>query len=326
MPLRTLFTTTRNWIFCSTELGAAEAAMRPADAPRERSARQARLLVETARQTAEMGEALPSGSHEAVLLSLYRDAIHWALAARANTDAPAEFPALWAEFARSGAEGSVKSLALFPASPSLDTTGDEVAQARGLAERLVWDLDAPRRHVQRIKVRRWLRAALAVLGIVLVGLGARRLVLGPNLAAGKPFRLSSTYVGCIGDPLCAALLFHTSTDPAPWVEFDLGAEYKVSRVEVANRSDCCADRAVPLVVETSTDRKTWNEVARRDEEFATWTATFPKRPARYVRLTVHKQTSFHLEGVAVRQAARARSFTIRRRGRRRGRCTCRRRL
>ena len=91
------------------------------------------------------------------------------------------------------------------------------------------------------------------------------LMLGPNLAAGQPFRLSSTFsgwAGCVANNGCSGLMFHTETENNPWVEIDLGAPKKVRRVEVVNRGDCCADRATPLVAEVSTDRVTWTQVAR----------------------------------------------------------------
>ena len=57
-------------------------ALRAPDDPREAAARQARLVLEVARRTAEPAEALPPGAQPAVVLALYRDAIYWALAAR----------------------------------------------------------------------------------------------------------------------------------------------------------------------------------------------------------------------------------------------------
>ena len=45
---------------------------------------------------------------------------------------------------------------------------------------------------------------------------------------------------------------------------------------------------------------TWTQVARREEPFGTWKASFPSRVARYVRLRAAKHTVLHLQGVAVR--------------------------
>jgi hypothetical protein len=124
--------------------------------------------------------------------------------------------------------------------------------------------------------------------------------LGPDLAKGKPFRTSSSWAGCPGDEGCMMQLFHTDPENQPWVEFDLGKEMKVRRIEVRNRNDCCADRSVPLVAEVSNDRVTWTEVAKREKDFATWTAKFPRTKARYVRLRVPRHTVFHLKEVVIR--------------------------
>ena len=70
------------WIFRPAALREARAGLRAPDDPREAAARQAKLVLEVARRTAEPAEALPPGGQPAVLLALYRDAIYWALAAR----------------------------------------------------------------------------------------------------------------------------------------------------------------------------------------------------------------------------------------------------
>ena len=164
-------------------------------------------------------------------------------------------------------------------------------------------MDAPRRRVERVFVQRWLRLGLAAAVALALVLGARALTLGPNLAAGRPFRLSSTFsgwAGCLANNGCSGLMFHTETENNPWAEINLGAAEKVRRIEVVNRGDCCADRATPLVAEVSTDRVTWTQVARREEPFGTWKASFPARVARYVRLRAARHTVLHLQAIVVR--------------------------
>ncbi len=141
-------------------------------------------------------------------------------------------------------------------------------------------------------------AGAAVLALVL---GVRAIVLGPNLAAGKPFRTSSSWSGCSADPGCLQQLFHTDPQESPWIEFDLGAPTRVHRVEIENRDDCCQDRAIPLVVELSINATAWKEVARREKDFSSWVAKFPPTSARYVRLRVPRSTVFHLHKVAIRR-------------------------
>jgi hypothetical protein len=133
--------------------------------------------------------------------------------------------------------------------------------------------------------------------------GSRALTQGPDLAAGKPFRLSSTWPGwaaCVANNGCNGLLLHTETENNPWVEIDLGARQEVHRIEVINRGDCCADRATPLAVEVSTDGSSWSEVARSVQDFGSWKTNFPPHVARYVRLRVLKRSVLHLQAIAVR--------------------------
>ena len=303
------------WIFRRAALRDARAGLPAADDQRAVATRQAKLLLEITRRTAEPAEALPAGALPAVTLGLSREVIYWALAARRadGGTTPSDLRALWdaAQPQTSSAsppdnEASAalrKTLFDDYAPHALAVTDAEAARARDFAEALVWDLDAPRRRMERVLIQRWLRVALLGAVLLLLAIGGRVLMLGPNLAAGKPFRLSSTFSGwaaCVASTGCAGLMFHTETEPNPWVEIDLGAPMKVSRVEVINRGDCCADRATPLVVEVSTDRARWTPVARRNEPFGSWTASFPARVARYVRLSVPKRTVLHLQAIAVR--------------------------
>ena len=106
--------------------------------------------------------------------------------------------------------------------------------------------------------------------------------------------------GKITDDQPKGIFFHTKEEESPWLEIDLEKPVSVSAVDVLNRTDCCGDRAVPLAVELSSDRKAWREVARRNEPFVVWKAAFPAQEARYVRLHVLRKTHFHLERVGIR--------------------------
>jgi len=68
-------------------------------------------------------------------------------------------------------------------------------------------------------------------------------------------------------------------------------------VLVDNRLDCCRERAIPLVVEVSTDQKEWRQVAVRHQLFDTWRADFPRVETRWVRLSVPRKTFLHLSRV-----------------------------
>jgi hypothetical protein len=191
---------------------------------------------------------------------------------------------------------------LFDTSPAhaLDISAQDAAAAGALATGLVGDLDASRNRLDRLIAQRWLRVLLVVAVLLALGAGVRRLLRGPDLASNVSLRVSSTWNGCANDPPCMALLFHTDPEPNPWAELDLGAPKTIQRIEITNRTDCCGDRAVPLIVESSMDRANWTSVGRRDTEFQTWTLTFKPRLARYVKLRVPRDSVFHLKDVVIR--------------------------
>jgi hypothetical protein len=306
----------------------------------ERAVAQTRFLVEVARRVAEPVEALPKGSRPAVLCALYRDAATFALLAqraghkkteqdigqspglqpgqpagtdagsRVDSDAGLDLRTLWAGAPRAklleaaGDEATLESLhhVLVERStaPALDATEPDAANARKFVEALLWDLDAPIRAVERVQLQRWTRVTLLA-GICLVAVfGVRVLLRGPNLASEKRFKTSSSYPPCTAPNKCFDVLLHTVQEQNPWADFDLGAVKMVHRVEVTNRSDCCPGRSIPLIVELSLDDRQWTQVARRDTDFSTWVAKFPKRRARYVRLRVPAFAILNLDDVVVR--------------------------
>jgi hypothetical protein len=70
-------------------------------------------------------------------------------------------------------------------------------------------------------------------------------------------------------------------------------------VRVRNRRNCCSERAVPLVVEVSTDNEHWLEVTRNEQDFSEWKGSFAPVQARWVRLRVPRKTVLHLRRVRV---------------------------
>jgi hypothetical protein len=124
----------------------------------------------------------------------------------------------------------------------------------------------------------------------------------PNLLAACPFRTSSasdefdakahTWHGT-----AIPVFFVTRNEPEPWIEYDLGRPSRLRRVVAGNRTDCCRDWAVPLVLELSDDQKHWREIARVTQEFYTWDARFPVETGRYLRLRVSRTTVFQLASV-----------------------------
>lgn len=287
---------------------------RPAEAYK-RAVDQVKILVEVARRVAEPVEALPRGSRPAVLLTLYRDAAYWALTAEQlrhdGAAAPAaDLQAAWAasDQARllksAGSEAALASvrgsLVERSAADLLTATDDDVARARVFAENLLWELDAPTRTVERLLVQRWTRVIGVALVLVAMAAGVRAIVRGPNLVAARVFKTSSSLPECTPPNRCADIFFHTQPQESPWIDFDLGSVKTVRRVEVRNRTDCCSERAIPLIAEVSVDDQHWVEVAKREKEFTDWSATFPPQKARYVRFRIPRASTMHFEDVAVR--------------------------
>lgn len=129
-------------------------------------------------------------------------------------------------------------------------------------------------------------------------------VFWSDLASGKKWTASSqrdnwAESGKITDEPGIQILFHTKEDDSPWFVIDLEKPVSIASVDVLNRQDCCGERAVPLLVELSDDAKTWREVARRDEPFTAWKASFPAQDARYVRLRAPRKTYLHLQKIGI---------------------------
>jgi hypothetical protein len=310
MTVRQLLRTAGEWMFRTAAVREARAAIVDLDARRAQALAQARLLLEVAQRVKHPVEKLPKGKRPSALAGLYRDAIYWSLVVQApGDDAPAELQTLWATCEADPllrAAGGERRLAaarrvLFetPASRWLDVSADDAANLGALATALVDDLDSARRKIDRLLSQRGRRILLLFAVVVLLIVGVRRMVTGRDLASGIVPRVSSSWPGCASDPPCPSLLFHSQPESNPWVEFDLAAPKPIRRIDVTNRHDCCADRAVPLIAEISTDRVGWSEVGRRDTEFSRWTVEFPPRVARYVRLRVPRFTTFHLKDVAI---------------------------
>jgi hypothetical protein len=268
-------------------------------------------------------DPLRTGSSLALSISLYREAAYYALLAQSESFAGHDLAALFAtlpndllEFA-AGGEQELRAVKLalvertFVETAELpqETLPADAAAAREFAHALVRRKLAPEARVGSLLLQRGIRSfGLAVLLVgCLVGgfIAFQRLTLKPDLAAGKPWRASSSLDTCRPqEHYCASarsdIFFCTVEEVNPWVEIDLGKPTTFSRMEVTNRSDCCPDRAAPLAVEVSLDQKNWHEVVRRQDTFSVWSPKFKQQTARYVRLRALRRTILHLEKVAVR--------------------------
>jgi len=301
------------FFFRTHVLRAARAHMPSPDEPAGHAFAQVRLLREIAREVAEPREELPAGRPPAVLLTLYRDIVYWALVADRRGDATIapDLAALWQQtpgdrlLRAAGGADELEALRvlLIDTGPiaSLDATDEQVARVRAFADNLYGEVEAPARRVSRILLQRSLRLAAVVVAALTIAFAIRAIVRGPDLAKRRPFRVSSVLPECAkGDAGCSDVMFHTSEEDNPWVEFDLGGTKKIHRIDVKNRSHCCQERALPLVAEISADRAHWKEVGRQTTEFSTWTVKLPPTPAAYVRLRVPRVTYLHLIDVTIR--------------------------
>jgi F5/8 type C domain len=265
---------------------------------------------------------------EAVACELYREAAYWSLCTftpgLARHDEGRYSDAVWAAL-----EPSLLEL-LAPTAPERDTLLDRLqkgsfvsfaeltpseraatrAAFRNLTTALlarVHESQAGRRKLDA--QRSWRVGGLALIVVVaVVGWFPLSDYLDEvrDRAVGAPWRTSSHYGsgGCTSpNQKCEGAdgwFFHTAEkDRNPWIEFDLRGSKSVSTVVVENRSDCCAERAVPLIVELSDDRHHWRQVAERQEPFTTWRAHFPGSDAAFVRLRAPHAVALHLKRVHI---------------------------
>jgi hypothetical protein len=200
--------------------------------------------------------------------------------------------------------GSFSSFAELP----LNRQASGAARLRAFASRLVEACDAPKDRLDRLWYERLLRLAMlfgtALVLVILALFVASQRERRSDLAAGKPWRASSQgYTACLSpQQSCersSGYFFHTSEEDEPWLEIDLGASQNFSAVRVKNRTDCCRDRATPLIVEVSEDHERWKTVATRPSPFTSWRADFEPERARWVRLRAARRTILHLSEVRV---------------------------
>jgi len=311
-PKRSLW----QWLWRSAELAQARQGVLDVPAPQRARLKRAETALELAERAVEAVDPLRSGPSLPLALSLYREAAYWALSAQSADPAPADLAAAWARVESDTLTFAAGSDGLEPVRTALltksfretadDTPEQQKVDARAadaFVKALIQLQLGPERRVGRALVQRWVRSLLALailLGLVLSGLLlVSSLSAGPDLAAGKPWKPSSTNDGVPKAPR-GEYFFHTQDEDNPWLEIDLRRPTEFSVVEVVNRRECCPDRAIPMAVEVSTDRKRWKEVSRRTDSFSVWKARFAPTKARYVRVRVLRHSILHLAAVAVR--------------------------
>ena len=291
-----------------------------------------RLANLLAGQALKPPEPPPFAGSSAAACELSRQAVYWALCAHRevarSTDEPegAHAPPtpteLWlatdanlleraagnpADAATMRAVFSDESFVAF-AERSAGQQTELAGRLSTFAERLLEPLALP----QRAQERAWARRIQILLGVcvLLVGLvygidhWRKANDLKSDMAPSASWTTSSRYTpecACTSPDQqcdsCPNFFFHTDGENQPWILFDLHQVRTLSAVVVENRVDYGQERAVPLVVEVSTDKKNWHAVAKRGEEFKIWRSDFSRVDARWVKLSVPRRTYLHLKRV-----------------------------
>ena len=193
---------------------------------------------------------------------------------------------------------------------SVTEADERIALCRAFVRASVAHVGAARVAVRALESQRRKRPLAAAVGLVVVAamafVGARRALAVPDLAAGKTYTASSAIggfptSGIVNVPVDFELFVHTREEDSPWLRIDLGRMETFRSIEIANRADCCRDRAAPLLVQSSDNGETWNDLGQRTDEFSEWTLSFNPTTARYVRVSVPRRSFLHLARVSVRR-------------------------
>jgi len=188
----------------------------------------------------------------------------------------------------------------------------------------------------------WRLFAAALLRPALVGGGAicalvlllsafippvRHWAFPPNLALGAHWKASSAFPGTPaegtyqGPSKEQSFFVHTTLEHDPWIEFDLGKPVAIEKIVVANRTDCCDTRSLPLNVEIPVAEPNmagtavkannpgkeimqvtegWELLCQRRSPFSKLTCKVPPgRKVQKVRISVGNTTYLNLEGVGI---------------------------
>ena len=280
--------------------------------------RRAKLALELGELALGPGSAVRSGSTAPLAADLFRQSVYWALLSRQPERAPASTEAIWAtadgvalasvpgnDDERAQIATAMRSTFIELAEGSLEAQRATAQLVQRSALALVKDRQQVLWQLEWCKLKRLVRvASLAVICAIPLAFGLNRLMIKPDLAKGKAWHLSSVGIECHPEKsdcggTTTAILFHTKLEQNPWFEYDFATPLAFSSLTIRNRSDCCAERAVPLVVEVSDDDRHFHEIARRVDAFDTWRPSFSTQHARYLRLRVPREAILHLEAIQV---------------------------
>ena len=180
------------------------------------------------------------------------------------------------------------------------TTPETIVSASSRDARLTW---------RQIQLERAVTGAALALGAGwLLFVAVPWLISPPNVALGKPVRMSSerpearaedavgllSPAGAVDGKLPATYDVCSKYEPNPWLVVDLKDQYDLTKVIVYNRGECCwGERELPMVVEASVDDRTYVELGRRSTPFtqqSPWSLALGHARARYVRVRVPSTT------------------------------------
>jgi hypothetical protein len=327
-PRRSWLARSFNWFWRGREISELVRHSVPVPAHSRELHRRAQLTNEIARLALEPPGPLRHGSGEAVACELYRQSVFWTLAALATASGDAlaahkqSLATLWQRADRTlllQAAADPDSLseveAALTGSSFVDFAELDPERQRSLAwdlrrfvDALLTSLDRRQALLDRYRLQRLARVSFTVLLVLFLLPGVMLYRTWQDkrgdLARDRPWKTSSSLMPACDSPAqtCSqtpGFFFHTADEENPWVLIELGGKYPIKRVQVVNRTDCCPERAAPLVVEVSTDKKNWKTVAQRNESFSTWDATFSSTQARHVRVRALRRTMLHLSRVRV---------------------------
>lgn len=282
--------------------------------------------MELGRAALEPARAFEHAPVDGLACDLYSQSIYWSLRAQSSlaggeAEPSSSLEPLWAAANREtleraagdaeAAEALRRAVVGRSFTDFAELAPDEQARlARSLrpfAEALAQNIDSAQFELERLWLKRLLRmtlpVALTVASVAGLWFGLERAEQARNIARDKPWAASSRWPEggcpspaqeCAGSPF---FFFSTGEEDNPWLEIDLGSTQPVSSFRIANRKDCCQERAAPLVIEVSTDHTSWKEVARNKDEFRSWKGSFPSAQARWVRLRVPRRSFLHLQSV-----------------------------
>lgn len=303
------------WLLVREQLALARANAAGFSATQREYLRRAKLAFEVGELALSPGNAVRSGSTAPLAANLFRQSLYWALLSE-NPERGLVSPERLLDEGTLASLGSNESeraqiaatmrstfIELSDGAPEVQRANADLLRrwsTRRISstQRVLWRLEW-------VKLKRILRVALfAVFVLVPVLFAVSALLAKPDLAKGKPWRVSSIGIECHPEKsdcggTATDILFHTKNEQNPWFEYDFGAPLAFSSLTIRNRSDCCQERALPLIVEVSNDDKNFHEVIRRDEAFSTWQPKFAVQHARYLRLRVPRESMLHLEAIKV---------------------------